>query len=71
MTLTEVMDSIADGKDINETALDRIRIMGFTNANAIPEADRLKWDTGRLAGVRAYNIEAFLDEAESDPGRIL
>lgn len=72
VSFSEVLESIlSKGTVQSQVALDHLRILGFTNANRLPEDDRLRWDSGLLEGVRGRDLNAFLDEADAYRDRIL
>ncbi|KIY02254.1 uncharacterized protein Z520_02392 [Fonsecaea multimorphosa CBS 102226] len=67
VSLASILDTIRHETDPDLLSLAYLRIMGFTNANSIPESQ-----AGRPGGPRACgrDVETFLNEAESNRAKI-
>ncbi|KAE8363267.1 hypothetical protein BDV27DRAFT_146255 [Aspergillus caelatus] len=67
VTFSEVLDAIYKGLKANDggVAVHQMRILGFTNANHIPDAKALVWGTGVLQGLHATSVKELLEKAKA------
>ncbi|KPI44120.1 uncharacterized protein AB675_6334 [Cyphellophora attinorum] len=71
VSITQAVQALVESRNEDDRIVADLRILGFTRAGEIPQAESLKWNTGILTSITGRDVDTFLGEAAEHRDRII